>query len=689
MRKILLALLMCGNTAAMFAETPADTLTAKKVMLDEITIDGFKQPQKDKIPSSVSVINAGFLRNNEIRSVKDLSGMIPNFFIPDYGSRQSSPIYIRGIGSRTSGVAPSVSLYLDGMPLFEASSFDFDLLDISNIEVLRGPQGTLYGRNSIGGIINLYTYSPLMGTRTTARVGYGSYNDLVVAASHYHKISNLFGVYATGSYHHNDGFFYNITQKNKADKIDNFAGRAGLEWRMTPQWLLRWQASASRSIQNGYPYSVLNTETHELAPINYDEPSKYLRTIAGSGLNLLYQQQAFSINSQTSYQFIKDNQTVDQDFTPAHVFRANNEGHQHLVSQEFTIKGKEYKAYRWMFGAFALYQSQDREIAVDRFTAAKTTVNTTDIKTSNIALYHQSTLDIFKGLSATAGVRYEIENASSNQILKNIGKDNQTAHPLPLKNLRFDRFTPKFSIQYTCPGFQMVYASVAKGFKAGGFNTTVKEDDPTTFTFDPEDSWNYELGVKTDLLNHKLFADVALFYIDWRNQQLAQTIPGVGNIIRNMGQSVSKGVEASVTYKPIKQLQVQVNYGYTYAKYDKVEGDSRQKYENHWIPMVPRHTLNGNVRYTIDKVWVFDRVDCFAGVTANGPFYWNEDNAVQQDMYALLNAKIAVTKGIFTAEIWAKNITSTDYYAYLFKTSQTYAQPGKPRTIGASLLVNF
>ena len=151
------------------AET-ADSTIAQHHTLEEVVVNGFKQDHISNAPMSVSVAGSTFLQRNELNGLRDMSSVFPNLFIADYGARQNTPIYIRGIGSKTN--APSVGLYVDGMPYFERSVVDLDIAGISGIEVLRGPQGTLYGRNSTGGLINIYTYSPLDYQNTIAKISY-------------------------------------------------------------------------------------------------------------------------------------------------------------------------------------------------------------------------------------------------------------------------------------------------------------------------------------------------------------------------------------------------------------------------------------------------------------------------------------------------------------------------------------
>lgn len=183
--------------------------------LGEVSVIGFKQERAALSPVSQSSVGNLYIQNNQLDGLRELSGRMANFYMPDYGSRQYSPIYIRGIGSKTS--TPSVGVYVDGMPYFDRSVLDMDLFGISKVEILRGPQGTLFGRNSTAGLINIYTHSPLDYQNTMAKISYGSYNDIQAMAATYQKLSNSFGFSVAGNYHHNDGYFMNTYLNKKAD----------------------------------------------------------------------------------------------------------------------------------------------------------------------------------------------------------------------------------------------------------------------------------------------------------------------------------------------------------------------------------------------------------------------------------------------------------------------------------------
>src|SRR3712207_5915193 len=376
--------------------TDLDTVAVKKIALEEVTVVGFKQDKLNRSPLSVSSINGRFLRENEVRGIKELSAMLPNFYMPDYGSKQGSPIYIRGVGSRRG--APSVGLYIDGVPHFENSAFDVDMSDISTVEVLRGPQGTLYGRNTIGGIINVYTRSPLDYRNTRFKVGYGSRNDVLLMASSYARLNDRLGFSVTGNYHRNDGVFTNLYTGKKADKADDVSLRTGVVWKPADKWTARLSAAYDYTDQGGFPYGAYDVKTEKLSSVNYDSVSSYRRNLLTSGLNFRYEGEKFSFNSQTAYQYIDGKLGVDQDFTPESLYFADTRLKQNMYSQEFTFKSNNESRYRWIVGLFAFYQKVDNRVEVSFLAQGYSTPKYYDIPTTGIAFYHQSTYDIYAGL---------------------------------------------------------------------------------------------------------------------------------------------------------------------------------------------------------------------------------------------------------------------------------------------------
>ena len=665
-----------------------DSSANKNVPLDEIVVTDFKQNKRNLTSTAVSTINVQQLHNQQIVNLKELTAVMPNFYMPDYGSYANTPVYIRGIGTKSKGSA--VGFYVDGVPHFESSAFNIDLSDIAAVNVFRGPQGTLYGRNTIAGIINVYTHNPLDYQRTRIKVGYGRYNDFIAQASNYAKISEKFGISTAASYHHNDGMFTNHFLNEKADKLNEGEGRIGLYWRPTTNWLLHLNSTLTYSEQNGYPYAPYDIVKDELLPISYNRNSTYRRLISSTGLNAQYENNHISFNSQTSYQFIKSHQGLDQDFTPQDVYFVDNSYHQNMLSQELTLKSNDKGRYQWIIGLFGMLLHSNQFAETSYFTRDSSTPTTYKNPTAGYAIYHQSSYNIWRGMSATVGLRFDYEHAKTtyNQDKTTLSTGVTTHAKDFVSSASFRQFTPKFTLQYLTNKDNLYYISITRGYKPGGFNTIFKTD--AERTYDPEYSWNYEVGTRLKFLNGRLTAEADLFYIDWRHMQTTYTVPGVGNVIANAGHTDSKGFELSLAYHPIKSLQLNLNYGYTHARYLEYKKSAREDFSGNRLPMVPNHTLSLNGTYTIMPAGWFDKIIFNTGLTGLGRIYWADDNIVRQNFYATLNAKVSLTKGIFTWEVWGKNLTATDYMAYGFKASQgNYAQRGKPLTFGTAVSVSF
>ena len=685
------SILLLANLIGAGIPNEMDTTVFKTVGLNEVTIVELKKSKENLATNSVSVVDSGFINRHELQSLTELTAVVPNFYMPEYGSKQNTPVYIRGVGAKTKGSA--VGFYVDGIPHFENSSFDVDMSNVASVMVFRGPQGTLYGRNAIGGIIDVSTISPLVYQGTQLKLGYGSHNDALFQFSHYDKLGSKVGYSVAGGYHYNDGFHRNMFTNQYADQLKDAYGRVGLMWLLNNKWFLRVNSMLDYSNQGGYPYGKYNRLTGETEAVNYNRYSSYRRLLSTSGLNIRYAGENVSFSSQTAFQYIRDRQGIDQDFTANDTYFVKNRLMQTMLSQEFILKSNNNSRYQWLWGAFAMTQHINNTVETQYITKDNAFPTNYRIPVNALALYHQSIIKLFSGFSFIAGLRWDYEHSTLNYLRETYQLSTNGARK-EVKNvnssLHFNQITPKFALQYQDErNNNTYYFSVTRGYKAGGFNQTFQKEEETSY--DPEYNWNYELGGKMNILKDKLYAEASLYYIDWRKQQVNQTVPGVGNVIHNAGHSSSKGFELALNSSPLKNLNIAISYGYTYAKFIEYQKSAKLNYSGNMLPMVPRNTLSCSASYTLypSRTPFIDKIVLTAGLTGLGKIYWAEDNEVAQNFYALLNAKISITSGIFTWECWGKNITDTHYNVYCFKSSADYAQVGKPAYFGTSLLVKF
>lgn len=658
------------------------------IRLAEVVVSDARINRHNLAPAATTVVGHEAINKMETTSLKELSAVIPNFFMPDYAARTTAPVYIRGIGIKSDGTA--TAFYVDGVPYYEPITFETDLTDVASVEVLRGPQGTLFGRNSMGGVVNVRTLTPFDQQRTRVKLGVGNYHDLRAAASTSLLLSPTVGISAGATYHHGGGYFRNAYNGQRPDAIDETEEHVGLYWKPSTNWLVRLTSRLAYHDQGGYAYAPYDTEADTLAAIDYNRESGFRRLVSTSGLTVSYTGAGISVTSQTAFQYLKSHQWVDQDYTRADKTYLESDRHQHMLSEELTAKSDNDSRYQWVTGLFAMYQHVDRDVANVKPTALSTSLSDYHQPTSSLALYHQSSYNLWRGLSLSAGLRLDYEHTHSRYTRvttsEKTGKSEQTGNFD--RSQDFTQLTPKFGVQYlTTTGFKY-YVTVTRGYKPGGFNRSIASEAEQEYR--PEYSWNYELGLHLPLVGGHLVLDAALFYTDWRDTQLTYTYTGIGTLTTNAGHADSRGAELSLLAQPLAGLRLTASYGYTYARFVSYEKSDEADYTGHRLPMVPNHTLSLHASYERHHVGWLDRMLLSAGVNAIGSIYWAEDNKVKQPFYAVANAKVAATKGIVTLEVWAKNLTSTRYLVNVMTVSTgTYAQQGKPFTMGASVVVEF
>ncbi|MCE5330693.1 MAG: TonB-dependent receptor plug domain-containing protein [Bacteroidales bacterium] len=660
--------------------------------LNEIVVQASRNNSKLKtIPNSVSIISSKQIEALGINSLTDVTSTVANLFMPDYGSKLTSPIYIRGVGSRTN--SPSVGLYVDHVPYFEKAAFNFDFFDINRIEVLRGPQGTQYGRNTMGGIVNILTKSPLNYQGTDLNIQAGTYGSYLLNVGHYAQPNDQFAWSLALNYRHNDGFFTNNFLNKQVDKLDSYGLRNRLIWNVTDRFSIENILSFEHSIQGGYPYALYYSAKDSVGKINYNQESGYDRNLLSDALLLKYRGKTFDITSTTSYQYLSDKQYIDQDFSKDSLYFATQKQKQHMLSEEFVIQSKNDKKYNWLFGAYGFIQQFNSEVGVSYYKRKYVSDKNYDHFIGGAAIFHQSTLKDFpvKNMNITAGIRMDGEIDKMDYSYDSI-RTTATFHKVDTtyKTLNSMVLLPKLSVNYKI-GNTNVYGLVAKGYKTGGFNNTFEK--PEDINFDSEYSWNYEIGAKSDLFNGKLFVEASLFLIEWKNQQVTKQLVTGGNMIKNAGRSESKGLELSANTASFYGFELMSVYGFTEARYTEYFLNATTDYSGNFIPYVPRHTVSAQMRKTFNVIQpdLIDKLVFSVMYKGTGSIYWNDSNSAKQDYYNTFDARISFIKKNVQFDIWGTNLTSTKYHAYLISSSSVnqYVQTGKPMQIGVKLALKF
>ena len=481
-----------------------------------------------QLPNAVSIVSKNDMRRHGITSLKGTSDVVANLYIPDYGSRLTSAIYIRGIGSRIN--TPAVGLYVDNIPYFDKSAFDFNFYDIERIDVLRGPQGTLYGRNSMGGLIKVHTRSPFSYQGTTLNFGMST-GDAHRHASltHYHRISKHFAFSAGGYYDGSNGFFKNSQRHERQDKMNAGGGRLRAIYRANERFKVDLSINYDYSHEGGYPYfyygQTKGEESHPelLHKITANKQSSYRRNMLNAGVNIEYKANRFTLNYITGFQHLQDRMFLDQDFIADDIYTLEQKQNLNIISQELTMKSLGGTFWEWLNGISASKQwlkttgpvtfneegvkflqnninSYMPDLSDKGITSMGVTINNPALvmggrfqtPVTNLAAFHQSTLNFSKTFSATIGVRLDHEHNSiayNSAGAINYGFNMTSGRmPLSLHDLNaspsfvgktshnYLEVLPKVALKWQASPNVMLYTSAAKGHRSGGYNVQMFSD---------------------------------------------------------------------------------------------------------------------------------------------------------------------------------------------------------------------
>ena len=359
MRKtILIASLLAGITFSVKAETREAVVDTSRVYnLDEIVVAPRNKEFKSLRlqPVSSTVLSGKEISCLGLRDLRDLSSYVPAFVMPDYGARFTSSIYVRGIGSRVN--SPSMGIYVDDIPLMNKSAFNSHVWQLDRVDVLRGPQGTLYGINSEGGLVRQYTKNPMRYQGTDVKLGFGTRMYRNAEVSHYNKVNDKFAFSVGAFYNGTNGFWKNSLTGERTDDMDEAGSRLRLVYKPTDNLSFDWITDYQYVTQHAYPYGVLDPESGRVvSEPDQDHQGKYNRHMVNSGLAVKYHGRGFDFHSNTSYQYLKDNLLMDNDYSATDFIVVDQSQLSNAITQEFTFKDNLQGRWHWTTGVFGSYQ---------------------------------------------------------------------------------------------------------------------------------------------------------------------------------------------------------------------------------------------------------------------------------------------------------------------------------------------
>ncbi len=684
-----------------------------------------KEEEIQKIPIAISSVDAASVEALQIDNINQIGRIAPNFKTYDDGGGTFPMIASRGIF--TIDESPIVGIYVDDVPQFFTYSFPALLDDVERIEVLRGPQGTLYGRNTLGGAINIITKKPSNQGKGYISAGYGSLNQTDFSAGYGGPlVDNKLFFRLSGGYQSRDGYINNVTlETNNLLSRRVINGNIRLSYLPSDKIAVTFNSSLEDRESDAYALlggfgatGAVIDSLKENAPyeVAFNTQGVYKNLASNNALKIAYSTDKFSIKSVTALQSNKNERTGDEfDFTPFDLSEVGDTERTDLtISEELRISSVGENSFNWLGGIF-LYRvntdvfSPTISGADNAFFAASpedamqypySTIDETDQQQSGIAIFGNIDWAITDKLKFIAGLRYEREvfDTELARFYEQNGNTNYSYPPLGLipqdfdADASFEAVSPKIGLAYDFSENAMLWANLARGYRPGGINSFTADKDAAEF--DPESSWNYELGIKSKSANNRGKLNLTGFYINYTDQQLFTIIdPTTFNFGRdNIGQSESYGLELETEWILTNGFKAIVNIAYLETEITDYQvfsfvgeldnNGNTQAYSPQW---------NGNIGLNYDNNLGNLRLNVNLDYQFQSDMFFDAENALEQEAYGLLNARIVLGYQQFDLSFWGQNLTDEVYFSYGYGVGggALLASYGLPRTVGTSLTFKF
>jgi len=674
--------------------------TNKTIRLPEITVVAEKEPAPAQVvPVSVTPVSRDTIEAENVRTVKDAAIYAPNVNISEFTVRRLSMPYFRGIGGAVNN--PSVTTFYDGVPQFNANSSSIELLDVNQIEFVRGPQGALFGRNTLGGLINISSREPSLSKwRSDFETQYGNHNyfDEKLSLSG-PIIKEQLGMSLAGGYSSRDGYSVNDTTGHAVDNREGFFGKAQLMWRPVDDWTLRLIVTGENNHDGDYAVGDLNYIRAHPNHVVYNFDGFTHRQVIAPTLLAQHKGDVVDFDSTSGFVWWHTHDYCDLSYYSGLPGNTSDLEKGLQFSQEFRFSSAEGAPLqlnqnlklKWQAGLQIFTQNYTYDRNSD-FTSLHYLYKIfSDLNDIGVGIYGQTTLTAWDKLDFIVGLRGNFEDKTAHLVTN-------TTDTRPSKD--FSNVTPQFGLAYHLTKEHMLYATVSRGYRAGGFNTA----SPAGYeSYDEENSWNYEIGAKTSWLDNKLLANLTFYYINWDNLQLNQPDPVTPGsyYIANAGSAESKGVELELVARPLSGLDLFGGVGVADTKFlsdahaihtDAFGTSTTVGLGGNELPNTPLFTANGGAQYTWQvskKVALYARAE----TVFYGRYHYNPANTAAQDAYNLTNFRAGVRGDHWFAEGWVRNAFDTHYVPLAFEDpnwqSGYVGQCGDPITFGLRAGLNF
>ena len=705
------ALALLTPALAMAQGQPPASPAPPQITLPTVTVTAQKEPaDAQTLPMSVTATPVDALWNGGLTAVDDFSIYSPNTFYTDFTARKLSNARVRGIGS--SPANPAVTTFFDGVPQLNTNSANLELLEVEQVEFVRGPQSGLFGRNTLGGIVNVNSVRPSVTKWTgSAMLPFANHGGVDLRATASGPITDTLAVGFAIGHAQRDGFTTNDVSGEDVDKRNATFGKAQVLFTPGHDWEARFIYTGERARDGDYALNDLGTDQ---VPGIRQNPFHTSRDFEGhtdrdiNAATILARRagQKWSFTSTTGFVRWKTFDETDLDYSPLPLLTRSNDEKDFQFTQELrlasgpdgAVKVGDKATLKWQAGLFLFTQNYDQE-AINTYAAGVISPfipvpvhqynPQAELDDTGVGVYGNGTFTADR-LDFTVGARFDHEDRKATLATYFVEPFFQQL-PATDADKGYSNVSPQFSVAYRVRPESMAYFAVTNGYKAGGFNPASPSGSEA---YGEEHTWNYEGGFKTAFAGRRAIVNVSVFSIDWQDLQLnvpnAQ-VPGQF-YISNVGSARSSGFEAELHGRAREGVDLFGSFGYTHARFGDGTSASGVSVGGNEIPNTPDYTLvlGTEISRPLGRLRAYGRAEA----VFYGAFQYDEANTMGQDAYSLANFR-AGTRGKYAfAEFWMRNAFNTSYIPVAFPypgltASGFVGEPGRPRTLGFTAGVSF
>lgn len=704
-------------------------------IIEEVTVTAGREAENlQKVPMAVSVLNDLTLQISDIKNLGDIASRTPGLTVSSFSLGQPS-IHMRGIGSNDDGAAMdnSVVVFLDDVYIGRISTIDLNVMDLERVEVLRGPQGTLYGKNAIGGAVRLISKAASSDPQLRLRLTAGNYDARGFNILANGPLSDTWQGRLSIDARQRKGWQENlILAGEKQHASDSWGMRSKLHYVQDDKFTAQWSLDYSRDnynstgripIRSDVPIAVLDDHGNRILLSNINGKKVYQTKLptdifselggtplkATNGMKGFTDREIWGLNQRVSgqasggswvsissyrdsqFQWLEDSIGLPGFVTDQTIGSYVVENHQQLSQELRWVSDPEQQSYSYVLGLYYLYEHTIRD---EKFPFSNSTANTLqDNRTNSYAAFGQLRYQFNPLATLILGIRYNTDTKKLDQTSLNGGAPAIILEDFQLSSkASWQDLSPRLAFSYQLEDEQLLYGSIARGMKSGGFQGAPSTRALAQRTIAPESAWAYELGFKSQWLEDRLRLNLAAFYTDYQDLQVVQfqRVDNFGMFQTDNAASASlRGLELEFETQLMDGLLVSGSYAFLRATYDSFNDLQGRDFTGNRLRQAPKQTVNIALQY--EHALGHGVAQWHSDFRYQSQSFREPDNITQQPAYGLVDAGVSyLSDSNWEVSLWAKNLFNKEYIAHLYVLGgNDYAIFGTPRTFGITLSLNF